>query len=104
MTWWVRDAALMLNVVAGSDPRDRFSWDSASTTLPLSDLDLRGLRVAWSRDLGYAASCRRSRRSLRMRRRTSRILARRWSRIIRSYRIRGRSSMSSGWRRWPARA
>jgi aspartyl-tRNA(Asn)/glutamyl-tRNA(Gln) amidotransferase subunit A len=56
MTWTVRDAALLLNVVAGHDPRDRFSWDSNVDYLDaLANLDLRGLRVAWSRDLGYAA-------------------------------------------------
>ncbi|HEX3302731.1 MAG TPA: amidase family protein [Thermomicrobiales bacterium] len=56
MTWWVRDAALMLNVVAGADPRDRTSWDSNVDYVDaLADLDLRGLRVAWSQDLGYAA-------------------------------------------------
>jgi aspartyl-tRNA(Asn)/glutamyl-tRNA(Gln) amidotransferase subunit A len=56
MTWWVRDAARMLNVVAGADPRDRFSWNSGVDYLAaLADVDLRGLRVAWSRDLGYAA-------------------------------------------------
>ena len=56
MTWTVRDAALALNVVAGHDPRDRFSWDSGVDYLDgLKNFDLRGLRVAWSRDLGYAA-------------------------------------------------
>ena len=52
----MRDAALMLNVVAGHDPRDRFSWDSKVDYVDaLANLDLRGLRVAWSPDLGYAA-------------------------------------------------
>jgi aspartyl-tRNA(Asn)/glutamyl-tRNA(Gln) amidotransferase subunit A len=56
MTWHVRDAALLLDVVAGHDPRDRFSWDSADSYLAaLSNLHLGGLKVAWSRDLGYAA-------------------------------------------------
>jgi aspartyl-tRNA(Asn)/glutamyl-tRNA(Gln) amidotransferase subunit A len=56
MSWTVRDAALMLNVVAGHDPRDRFSWDSGVDYVDaLANLDLRGLRVAWSPDLGYAA-------------------------------------------------
>ena len=52
----VRDAALMLNVIAGPDPRDPVSLD-----LPPRDWvaecaapDLRGLRVAWSPDFGYA--------------------------------------------------
>ena len=56
ITWHVQDAALLLDVVAGHDPRDRFSWDLAESYLEaLADLDLRGLKVAWSRDLGYAA-------------------------------------------------
>lgn len=56
MSWTVRDAALLLNVVAGHDPRDRFSWDTdVDYVEALANLDLRGLRVAWSRDLGYAA-------------------------------------------------
>jgi aspartyl-tRNA(Asn)/glutamyl-tRNA(Gln) amidotransferase subunit A len=56
MTWHVRDAAMLLDVVAGHDPRDRFSWDTSESYLDaLAELDLRGLRIAWSRDLGYAA-------------------------------------------------
>ena len=53
----VADAALMLSVIAGPDPRDRHSipggdvdWIAAAT--PTS---LRGLRVAYSADWGYAA-------------------------------------------------
>jgi aspartyl-tRNA(Asn)/glutamyl-tRNA(Gln) amidotransferase subunit A len=57
MTRTVRDAALMLSVIAGPDPRDRLS-------IPTSDIDwlaaatpqdLKGLRVAYSSDWGYAA-------------------------------------------------
>ncbi|HET8628359.1 MAG TPA: amidase [Thermomicrobiales bacterium] len=52
----VRDTALLLDVIAGPDERDRL-------TLPASGVDylaaceggVRGLRVAWSPDLGYAA-------------------------------------------------
>jgi aspartyl-tRNA(Asn)/glutamyl-tRNA(Gln) amidotransferase subunit A len=56
ISWTVRDAALMLNVVAGHDPRDRFSWNpDGDFVAALADLDLRGMKVAWSRDLGYAA-------------------------------------------------
>lgn len=52
----VADAALMLSVIAGPDPRDRHS-------IPVDDVDwqvaaggdLRGLRVAFSADLGYVA-------------------------------------------------
>jgi aspartyl-tRNA(Asn)/glutamyl-tRNA(Gln) amidotransferase subunit A len=53
----VRDAALMLNTIAGPDPRDAVSLD-----LPARDwvgvcdsAKLDGLRVAWSPDFGYAA-------------------------------------------------
>ncbi len=57
MTRTVRDAALMLSVIAGPDERDRLS-------IPTSDVDwieaakprdLKGLRVAYSADWGYAA-------------------------------------------------
>ncbi len=53
----VRDAALMLSVIAGPDDRDR-------RTIPCDDIDwldaarprdLKGLRVAYSPDWGYAA-------------------------------------------------
>jgi aspartyl-tRNA(Asn)/glutamyl-tRNA(Gln) amidotransferase subunit A len=55
MTRTVTDAALMMNVCAGPDPRDQFS-------LPASPVDylkalkgsLKGLRVAWVPDPGYA--------------------------------------------------
>ena len=52
----VADAALVLDVLAGPDARDRFSLPdtgadyASSITGPLGDL-----RVAWSPDLGYAA-------------------------------------------------
>lgn len=56
MSRTVADAALVLSVIAGPDPRDRHS-------LPASDFDwlraveggIRGLRVAYSPDWGYAA-------------------------------------------------
>jgi aspartyl-tRNA(Asn)/glutamyl-tRNA(Gln) amidotransferase subunit A len=55
MTRTVTDAALMMNVCAGPDPRDQFS-------LPASPVDyvkalkggIKGLRVAWVPDPGYA--------------------------------------------------
>jgi aspartyl-tRNA(Asn)/glutamyl-tRNA(Gln) amidotransferase subunit A len=51
----VRDAALMLNVMAGHDPRDPLSLDSpAEDYVAACAGDLRGLRVAWSEDFGYA--------------------------------------------------
>ena len=52
----VADAADMLDVVAGPDPRDRFSLPdtgadyASAVTGPIGEL-----RVAWSPDLGYAA-------------------------------------------------
>jgi len=54
MTRTVRDAALLLDVVAGADARDRFSWDGPGGYLAACEGDLKGLRVAWSPDLGYA--------------------------------------------------
>lgn len=55
MTRTVRDAALLMNVGAGADDRDRFSWSSGIDYLAaLDSTDIRGLRVAWSVDLGYA--------------------------------------------------
>ncbi|HEY8476845.1 MAG TPA: amidase family protein [Chloroflexota bacterium] len=56
MTRTVRDAALMLSVLAGPTPRDPLSVDAPPTDyLAACDGDLKGLRVAWSADLGYAA-------------------------------------------------
>lgn len=56
MTRTVRDAALLMNATAGADERDRISWSSGVDYLAaLDDLDLTGLRIAWSPDLGYAA-------------------------------------------------
>jgi aspartyl-tRNA(Asn)/glutamyl-tRNA(Gln) amidotransferase subunit A len=55
MTRTVRDAALLMNVTAGADARDRFSWSSGIDYLAALDrTDISGLRVAWSPDLGYA--------------------------------------------------
>jgi len=50
----VRDAALLLNTVAGADPRDRLSWSSGVDYLDGIDRGIQGLRIAWSADLGYA--------------------------------------------------
>ena len=51
----VRDAALLLNVMAGPDVRDPLTLDSPPEDyVAACDADLRGLRVAWSSDFGYA--------------------------------------------------
>jgi Asp-tRNA(Asn)/Glu-tRNA(Gln) amidotransferase A subunit family amidase len=53
----VRDAALMLNALAGPDPRDPISLDGPPRDwlAACDEGDLKGLRVAWSEDFGYAA-------------------------------------------------
>lgn len=59
LTRTVADAALMLQVLAGPDARDPLSIDNppddyiAAVAQPFEAL--RGLRVAWSEDFGYAA-------------------------------------------------
>jgi aspartyl-tRNA(Asn)/glutamyl-tRNA(Gln) amidotransferase subunit A len=55
MTRTVRDAALLLDVVAGADPRDRLSHSTGVDHLAACEGGIAGLRVAWSPDLGYAA-------------------------------------------------
>jgi Asp-tRNA(Asn)/Glu-tRNA(Gln) amidotransferase A subunit family amidase len=53
MTRTVRDAALMLQAMAGPDARDPLSIDAPpGDYLAACDGDLAGLRVAWSPDLG----------------------------------------------------
>lgn len=55
MTRTVRDAALLLQVMAGPDHRDPHTIDAPPDDyLAACDGDLRGLRVAWSPDLGFA--------------------------------------------------
>jgi Asp-tRNA(Asn)/Glu-tRNA(Gln) amidotransferase A subunit family amidase len=52
----VRDAALLLETMVGPDERDPVSLDSpAEAYVAACDADLKGLRVAWSADFGYAA-------------------------------------------------
>ncbi|MDQ6669889.1 MAG: amidase family protein [Chloroflexota bacterium] len=52
----VRDAALLLEAMAGPDERDPLSIDAPPENyLGECDGDLNGLRVVWSADLGYAA-------------------------------------------------
>src|SRR3954464_7218906 len=55
ITRTVRDAALMLNAIVGADARDSLSWSSGVDYLRAIDGPIRGLRVAWSPTLGYAA-------------------------------------------------
>lgn len=55
ITRHVHDAALVLDVIAGPDPRDRHSLPSEAR--PFADVspdtaDVRGLRIAWTLDLG----------------------------------------------------
>ncbi len=55
MTRTVRDAALMLDVMAGPDSRDRNSLPAEPTDyLAETSGGIEGLRVAWSPDLGYS--------------------------------------------------
>jgi aspartyl-tRNA(Asn)/glutamyl-tRNA(Gln) amidotransferase subunit A len=56
MSRTVADSALMLSVIAGPDSRDRHSLPTAEFDwLKALDGDLKGLRVAYSPDWGYAA-------------------------------------------------
>jgi aspartyl-tRNA(Asn)/glutamyl-tRNA(Gln) amidotransferase subunit A len=54
MTRTVRDAAMMLNAMAGADARDRLSWSSGIDYTRDLDAGVSGLRIAWSPTLGYA--------------------------------------------------
>jgi aspartyl-tRNA(Asn)/glutamyl-tRNA(Gln) amidotransferase subunit A len=55
LTRSVEDAALMLDVVAGPDPRDRLSLPGLGVGFRDSlAKELGGLRIAWSPDLGFA--------------------------------------------------
>jgi aspartyl-tRNA(Asn)/glutamyl-tRNA(Gln) amidotransferase subunit A len=54
MTRTVADAALMMSVIAGPDPRDRHSLPAGDVDwLAATARDVTGLRVAYSPDLGY---------------------------------------------------
>jgi Asp-tRNA(Asn)/Glu-tRNA(Gln) amidotransferase A subunit family amidase len=56
MTRTVRDGALLLQALAGPDPRDPLSIDAPPADyLAACEGDLTGLRLGWSRDLGFAA-------------------------------------------------
>ena len=54
MTRAVRDAAMMLNAIAGADGRDRLSWSSGIDYTRNLDSGVPELRVAWSPTLGHA--------------------------------------------------
>jgi Asp-tRNA(Asn)/Glu-tRNA(Gln) amidotransferase A subunit family amidase len=56
MTRTVRDGALLLRAMAGPDPRDPLTIDATPEDyVAACEGDLRGLRVVWSADFGYAA-------------------------------------------------
>jgi len=56
ITRTVQDAALMLSVIAGPDMRDRHSLPEGDLDwLQATTGDIRGLRIAYSSDWGYAA-------------------------------------------------
>jgi aspartyl-tRNA(Asn)/glutamyl-tRNA(Gln) amidotransferase subunit A len=56
ITRTVRDAAATLDVIAGSDDRDRHSLPSEpGSYVEACDQGIRGLHVAWTTDLGYAS-------------------------------------------------
>ncbi|MDQ1374238.1 MAG: aspartyl-tRNA(Asn)/glutamyl-tRNA(Gln) amidotransferase subunit [Actinomycetota bacterium] len=57
LTTTVADAARHLDVAAGPDDRDRLSLPAAGVTYERAadELDVSGLRAAWSPDLGFAA-------------------------------------------------
>lgn len=52
MTRTVTDSALLLNVTAGADARDRFSWSSGIDYVEALKTPLPKLKIAYSRDLG----------------------------------------------------
>jgi aspartyl-tRNA(Asn)/glutamyl-tRNA(Gln) amidotransferase subunit A len=55
MTRTVKDAALMLQVMAGPDDRDPLAFPSGADSFVVGlDTGIRGLRAAWSPTLGYA--------------------------------------------------
>ena len=56
MSRTVADSALMLSVMAGPDPRDRHSLPASNFDwMKCLKGDLKGLRIAYSPDWGYAA-------------------------------------------------
>ncbi|MBT6146073.1 MAG: amidase, partial [Gemmatimonadetes bacterium] len=55
ITRTVRDAALFLDATVGQHALDSFSLPTSPGLLDAMEGDIRGLRIAWSPDLGYAA-------------------------------------------------
>lgn len=56
MSRTVADSALMLSVISGPDPRDRYSIPCGDIDfLTAGQGDVKGLRIAYSEDWGYAA-------------------------------------------------
>lgn len=56
MSRTVADSALMMNVIAGPDPRDRYSIPAADYDfVEATKGEIKGLRIAYSEDWGYAA-------------------------------------------------
>jgi aspartyl-tRNA(Asn)/glutamyl-tRNA(Gln) amidotransferase subunit A len=56
MSRTVADSALMLSVITGPDPRDRYSIPAADFDYMAATTEsIRGLRIAYSEDWGYAA-------------------------------------------------
>ena len=56
MTRTVRDSAVLLQVLAGPDPRDASAMREAPPDFAAAlEGDVKGLRIAWSPDYGYAA-------------------------------------------------
>ncbi|MUL43151.1 amidase [Streptomonospora sp. PA3] len=55
------DAALLLSVLAGPDPRSPIALEEPGSAFRLlPETDVRGLRLAWSPDLGGSAPCERA--------------------------------------------
>ena len=55
LTRTVRDAALLLKAISGFDRRDPFSLsESVPDFLAACDQPIKGMRIAWSKTLGYA--------------------------------------------------
>lgn len=56
ITRTVRDAALVLDVIAGGDDRDRYSLPTEPDSyVEACETSVKGLHVAWTADFGYAA-------------------------------------------------